>query len=169
MQMINATLDLAEVESGSANYVEQEINVSQLAEDACELFQPVADEKNIKLSFKHGANCKIRGNLQSLQRMLANLLDNALKYTPSDGEVCVELHKENNKVTFSVSDTGLGIPEADQPKIFDRFFRYDQSRSQDGCGLGLSFARAVARAHGGDISLISKPGQGSTFKITLCS
>ena len=102
-----------------------------------------------------------------IQRMISNLLDNAIKYTPSGGSVTVFMNENNTQVVVSVKDTGCGISSNDLPHIFERFYRCDQSRSQSGIGLGLSLARAIARAHGGDITADSLPNQGSTFTITL--
>ena len=100
--------------------------------------------------------------------MLANILDNAVKYTRSGGKIDVSLSEaKNHNITISVKDTGVGISEADLPRIFERFYCCDQSRSQPGTGLGLSLARAIARAHGGDITVTSTVNQGSTFTITL--
>ena len=100
--------------------------------------------------------------------MLANLLDNAIKFTPEGGEIFASLdalHPDTLEAT--VSDTGPGIALADLPRIFDRFFRSDPSRSAAGTGLGLSLARAIARAHGGDIVADSVPGEGATFTTIL--
>ncbi len=167
LQMINATLDVAEAEAGSAAADKQTVNISELAKDACELFEPVADEKEIELSCQLDAGCRIHGNVQNLQRMLANLLDNALKYTPPKGKIDIKLGCDDQGIKVAVADTGIGIPESDQARIFERFFRCDQSRSQAGCGMGLSFSQAVARAHGGDISVASEPGKGARFTITI--
>ena len=84
-----------------------------------------------------------------IQRMLSNLLDNAIKYTPSGGKVSITVREHQEQVVVVVQDTGIGISNQDLPRIFERFFRCDQSRSQSGIGLGLSLARAIARAHGG--------------------
>lgn len=167
LQMINATLDVAEAEAGTASTQNEAINLSKLVNDACELFEPVAEQKEITLLCRVTADCRIDGNIQYLQRMLANLLDNALKYNASGGQVRVELVCTEKNITMTVSDTGIGIPQSDQIRIFERFFRCDQSRSQHGCGMGLSFARAVARSHGGEISVTSQPGVGSTFTVML--
>ena len=102
-----------------------------------------------------------------IQRMLSNLLDNAIKYTPCGGSVNVSVSENDNQVTLSVKDTGWGISPTDLPRIFERFYRCDQSRSQAGIGLGLSLARAIARAHGGDITATSTLNHGSTFTVTL--
>ena len=103
-----------------------------------------------------------------IQRMFANLLDNAIKYTPAGGTVSVSVSENEKKdLVATVKDTGIGIAESDLPRIFDRFYRCDQSRSKPGIGLGLSLARAIARAHHGEITVTSRPNEGSTFTITL--
>jgi signal transduction histidine kinase len=102
-----------------------------------------------------------------IQRMLANLLDNAIKYTSPGGEVSVALSENEKTVVAAIRDTGIGIAPQDLSRIFERFYRCDQSRSQPGIGLGLSLARAIARAHGGDITATSTLGHGSTFTVTL--
>ena len=167
IHLINTTLDVAEAEAGVSNAIRQNINLSKLVEDACELFEPAADRKNIKLSCNLDSDCKLMGERSNLQRMLSNLLDNALKYTSSNGKVNVSLKRNTSHIDIKVSDSGIGIPKSAQQRIFERFFRVDHSRTNEGCGLGLSFARAVARAHGGDIDLQSSPQEGSTFIVTL--
>jgi signal transduction histidine kinase len=102
-----------------------------------------------------------------LQRLLANLLDNAVKYTAAGGSVTVSVADTAAQVSISVQDSGCGIEPADLPRIFERFYRCDQSRSKPGIGLGLSLARAIARAHGGDITAASVPHRGSTFTVSL--
>ena len=167
LQMINSILDVAEAEAGVLHITKKKINISQLVQDACELFEAMAEQKRIKLVCRLENSCHIDGNIQSLQRMLANLLDNAIKYTLANGQVDIALTCTKQSIEIMVMDTGAGIPENDQARVFDRFFRCDQSRSHDGCGLGLSFSRAVARSHGGDISLSSCLGKGSCFTVKL--
>ena len=167
IQLINISLDVAEAEAGVENNNKEEVNLSELTEDACELFGPVAEDKHIAMTVQCEPDCKILGNRQNLQRMIANVLDNALKYTPKNGKVSIDLKQDEHGHHISVSDTGIGIPVADQQRVFDRFYRCDQSRSNDGSGLGLSFARAVAHAHGGNITLCSEPNVKTVFKISL--
>jgi len=113
---------------------------------------------------------RFTGDSRMIQRMLANLLDNAIKYTPSGGRVDVSVSNQDpEQILISVADTGVGIVSNDLPLVFERFYRGDQSRSESGIGLGLSLARAIARAHSGDITVTSLPNQGSTFTITLPS
>lgn len=167
LKMVNTTLDVAEVEAGAANLTQAEINVAQLVTEACELFEPVAEQKNIKFSWQADLTVFIRGNAHYLQRMLGNLVENALKYTPKFGKVNVAIAHESDHVAITVSDTGIGIAAQDLPRIFERFFRCDDSRSEEGCGLGLSFSRAVVRAHGGDIKVTSLPNVGTTFTVQI--
>lgn len=167
MHMINTTLDLAEAEAGATRLALEEVDLSRVVEDACELFGPSAEDRGIELSCEIEPGCRIRGNMQLLQRMLANLLDNALKYTGPGKPVNIDVHSADRAILVSVRDAGTGIAEQDQARIFDRFFRSDQSRSETGFGLGLSLARAVARAHGGEIHVSSIPGNGSEFTVTL--
>ncbi len=167
LQMINSTLDVAEAEADAFQTPKQKVDMSQLVIDACELFEAMAEQKNIKLTCQPENNCYLYGNIQNLQRMLANILDNAIKYTPKNGQIDVVLTCTRQQIEIRVRDTGMGIPENDQARVFERFYRCDQSRTHDGCGLGLSFSRAVARAHGGDIILHSHLKKGSRFTIEL--
>lgn len=102
-----------------------------------------------------------------MQRLVANLLDNALKYTPSKGTVRLSIDCYSDQVVLSFRDTGIGISADDLPHIFDRFYRCDQSRSESGVGLGLSLGKAIVKAHGGNLVVESSPDKGSTFTITL--
>ncbi len=169
LEMINITLDVAEAEVGASRQAADEVDLAAAVSDVCELFATLAEDKQIRLSTRLADGCRVRGNRKFLQRMLANLLDNALKYTPEQGEVAVEVAPMERAVSVAVRDTGIGIPLAEQGQIFERFFRCDQSRSQPGFGLGLSLARAVARSHGGDLVVESEPGSGSRFTVTLPS
>jgi len=169
LEMINTTLDVSEAEAGAAHLRQERVNVSSLISEACELFKPVAEEKGIRLCAQTSSDCQVKGNVQHLQRMLANMIDNGIKFTDpdGDGEIMISLELEDNWIKIVVRDSGIGIAMADQSKIFDRFVRGDQSRNRPGSGLGLSFARAVAHSHGGNIQVASKPGKGSIFTIIL--
>jgi heavy metal sensor kinase len=167
LEMINTMLDITEVEAGAGRLRMEEVDISTLVLEACELFQPMAEDKGITLVSSARADHSVRGDVRRLQRMVANLLDNALKYTPSRGMVTASVHEKDDMVVISVTDTGIGISENDLPHIFTRFFRCDQSRTQAGTGLGLSLARAIAEAHGGSVAVSSSPGKGSAFTVTL--
>jgi len=167
MHMINTTLDVAEAEAGVASLNKESVDISTVAIDACELFGPIAEDQGVHLTTNIEAGCQVDGNLQMLQRMLANLLDNAIKYSGPNSNVDVSVSKSDGNVLLLVSDEGTGISQADLKKIFDRFYRCDESRSKTGCGLGLSLVRAVVIAHGGHIDVSSTPGKGSEFLLTL--
>jgi signal transduction histidine kinase len=111
----------------------------------------------------------VEGDLKMLQRAMANLVDNAIKYTPSPGDIDIRgfRDKDNEKINVSIKDSGIGIDTEDLPKIFNRFFRCDQSRAAGGSGLGLSLARAIAHVHGGEIHVESTLGNGSVFTFSL--
>ena len=165
LHIINTTLDVTEVEAGAARQKREAVDLSRLAEDVCELFSPLAEDHDIGLTTNIDTGCRVAGDPAYLQRMLANLIDNALKYTPPGGEVAVVVKGDAQQVSLTVTDTGIGIPQAEQARVFDRFYRSDQSRSKEGCGLGLSLVRAVVAAHDGELDLVSEPGQGSRFSL----
>ncbi len=167
IKLINTTLDVAEAEAQVNQTIQEKINLSSLVEDIYDLYSPVAEEMNIEFTSQIESRCEIQGIYSNLQRMISNIIDNAFKYTSSPGHVRVMLEKNDKYLDIKISDDGIGVQSKDQPRIFERFFRSDNSRSKDGCGLGLSYARAVARAHGGDISLKSQYQEGSIFTITL--
>ena len=167
MEMINTTLDVAEAEAGTAIFSDKDVDLTTLVQDASELFEPVAEDKHIRLTVSIINDCHTRGNTPQLQRMLANLLDNAVKYTSDGGRIDTRMSLRDDLIAIAVSDNGIGISASSQARIFDRSFRCDESRSLTGFGLGLSLARAIARSHGGDITVTSVPDEGSTFTVTL--
>jgi signal transduction histidine kinase len=165
--MINTMLDISEAEAGVAKLAIDEVDMAQVVRDACDLFQPVAENNQVQIIQRLTENATISGDKMKIQRAVSNLLDNALKYTPQGGTVTASVEGEPNQVILSLNDTGPGISEGDLPQIFDRFFRGDRSRSRPGTGLGLNLTLAIAHAHGGDIKVTSVPGKGSTFRMTL--
>jgi heavy metal sensor kinase len=168
LDMINTMLVISRTEAGVSKLDAKELDLAAVVHDACELFQAPAEVKDLKFLCDVSGPLSVWGEQRLIQRMIANLLDNAIKYTSDGGTVKVAVYPQNNhSVVITVQDTGIGISDQDIPRIFERFYRCDPSRSKAGIGLGLSFARAVARAHGGDIIVTSRPDQGSTFTVTL--
>ena len=168
LDMINTMLMITKAESGVEKLNHEDIDLARLVRDACELLEPVAEDKGLSLTCDTPQTCALVGDRRMIQRILSNLLDNALKYTPAGGAVKISfLEKRGQEVVVAVQDTGIGIPPNDLPHIFERFYRCDQSRSEPGTGLGLSLARALARAHNGDVTVTSTLGQGSTFTLIL--
>jgi len=168
LDMINTMLVISKTEAGVNKLDAKELDIGTVVRDACELFRSPAEDKDLRLVCDVSDNFSISGDNRLIQRMIANLLDNAIKYTPAGGSIEVTVNTLNNDaVAITVKDTGIGISEKDMPRVFERFYRCDPSRSEAGIGLGLSFARAIARAHGGDITVSGEPNKGSTFTITL--
>ena len=166
MQLINTLLDIAETEAGVRGLRLEDVDLAELAVQAVELFAGVAEEKGVRLTSKAARNAVAEGDRRRLQRALANLVDNAIKYTPAGGGVTVRVGVDGTMAELAVADTGPGIPAGDLPHLFERFYRGDRARNLPGNGLGLALALAVARAHGGDIDVRSAPG-GSTFTLHL--
>jgi heavy metal sensor kinase len=168
LAMIDAMLFISRTEAGVSRPERRPLDLSELVRNACELFRSLAEDKRIRLTCSATDRLVVPGDSPLVQRMVGNLLENAIKYTSEGGLVEVLLSKREgeDRAALSVCDTGPGIPASDLPHIFERFYRGDPSRSQPGAGLGLSFALAVARAHGGDITVRSLP-EGSTFTAYL--
>jgi heavy metal sensor kinase len=167
LDMIDTMLFISRTEAGVTRPQHQEMNLAAVVGDACRLFEALAEEKRIRLSCDTPQTLPLSGDTRLIQRMLANLLDNAIKYTPSGGAVSVSARRSpQDRATIDVKDTGPGISAADLPHIFERFYRGDPSRTQAGAGLGLSFARAVAHVHGGSITVESSPA-GSAFSVEI--
>ncbi len=169
LELINTNLEITVTESGAAELRLGDIDLVELVRDAAELFQTVAEDRDIKLISQLPPQCRLRADRQRLQRVIANLLDNALKYTPPGGQVTIALREEGSRVRLAVEDTGVGISPEERTRIFERFYRSDRSRAEPGNGLGLALCLANVRAHGGEISVESEPGRGSTFTVTLFS
>lgn len=165
--MINTMLDISEAEAGVSKLNISDVDLSKIIYEACELFQPVAEDKNIDIMHELDANVSIKADKEKIQRLIANLLDNALKYTPPNGTITFAVKQDQNEVIITITDTGIGISEKDIPKIFNRFYRCDRSRSLQGIGLGLSLARAIVMVHHGAINVSSELNRGSAFTVSL--
>jgi len=167
MQMINTMLDVSEAETGATKLQMKHIDIAGIVRNAFELFYPLAEDGGLAFTAIVPETCLVNGDVHKIQRMIANLLDNAIKYTPLGGEVTVSLKQHDRRVDIAIQDTGIGISDEDIPHIFERFYRCDKSRTRSGTGLGLTLAKAIALSHGGDITVKSSLGKGSTFTIEL--
>jgi signal transduction histidine kinase len=137
-----------------------------LTSRVAERYRPLASERNIRIQLT-GASAAVVGDLQLLERVVTNLIDNAVKYSPADGAVSVEVRHDRRSVMLTVRDEGPGIPAEQVPHLFTRFFRGDPARPRaEGSGLGLSIAKAGAHAHGGALEYISDTG-GAIFRLVL--
>ncbi len=170
LDMINTMLMISKTDAGASDLNIEPLNIADVARGAVNLFSPLAEDKGLLLSCDTPDSLMMEGDLKMLQRAVANLLDNAIKYTPPPGHINIRVFHDNGNeqwLNVSVADSGMGIDSQDLPKIFNRFFRCDQSRTAGGSGLGLSLARTIAHAHHGDIRVISTKGKGSVFTISL--
>ena len=172
-RLARLTDDLLMLSKMDADRLELEIRrlpVEQLVAGCVETSQPRAIEKDLRLSVNLGKSLPdIAGDRRRLTEVLQNLLDNAIQYTPAGGQIMVSAEKNDSEVVITVSDTGIGIPQADQPRIFERFYRVDVARSREvgGTGLGLSIAKHLMEAHGGRLWVESEVGHGSQFHFSV--
>ena len=170
----NALLSIAEVEAGSRRDSFEAVDLSEIARDVAELYEPVADENGLGFETKIADKIAVRGDRHLLSQAIANLLDNALKYTPQ-GKVALSVEMRAGKAHIEVADTGPGVPPDRRNAVFDRFVRLEGSRSTPGNGLGLSLVRAVAKLHGGTIWLedsapgIENPGLKVVIELPLAA
>jgi two-component system sensor histidine kinase SenX3 len=171
-RLITDLLDLTRLESQEQVENPTPVDVRGVLMTVLARMRRVARKKNITLQwrrFGRAAEYTVRGDETQLTSMFTNLVDNAVKYTPPGGRVEVTGGSEGAEIVIRVSDTGIGIPEAKLPRIFERFYRVDKARSKEtgGTGLGLSIARHIAENHGGRVAVESTPGVGSTFTVYL--
>lgn len=168
--MINVMLEIAMTEAGVREMARDDVDMNRLVESAYEVFLSIAEDKGVLLQKNIPPEpVTIQGDLSQLQRMISNLLDNAVKFTPHGGNVTLSLEASDSRAIITVADTGIGITEQDMPRIFERFYRGDRSRSTPGNGLGLSHVQAIVHAHGGDIKVESNPSKDSVFTIAFPS
>jgi two-component system phosphate regulon sensor histidine kinase PhoR len=169
--LVSDLLELSKLESaGLASPRHAPVDLALVIHKAQELLAPTAERKHQSLRLDVPKDLPpIKGNADYLERAVSNLIDNATKYTPDGGTIRVAAHANGENVTVEVTDNGIGIPRDDIPRIFERFYRVDRSRSREmgGTGLGLSIVKHVAQVHGGTIEVDSTPGRGSTFRLTL--
>jgi signal transduction histidine kinase len=169
-QIVRALLLLSQAESGQLALQKIRLDLSKLVADVVDQFQIPYEEARVRLTASLPPECPAEVDRIQIERMVSNLLSNALKFTPAGGEVRVSLEDEAGSVELAVRDTGCGIDSAHLPHIFDRFYRVpgrDASGPERGLGLGLSFVAWIVRAHGGTVRVESTPGKGSSFLISL--
>ncbi|PYQ96792.1 MAG: two-component sensor histidine kinase [Acidobacteria bacterium] len=174
--MLDTLMDISEAESGTMQLQREPVALAEVVARAVDLYRDVAEAKGVVLhagglvpasaGAPDGAVVVIADRTR-LEQVAANLIDNAVKYTPSGGRADVEVRREGEAAILRVRDTGPGIPADELSRIFDRLFRGDTSRAERGLGLGLSLVKAVVEAHGGTVNVVSEPGRGSVFSVSL--
>ena len=168
MQLIDNMLTLAEYESGLVPQKNEEIDLKLMLEQLTEVFDSVSEDKGITIIKNFcEKTIQISGDPSKLQRAFANLLDNAIKYSPENSQVTISLKQSDQNIELKFSDQGKGISEEDQVRIFERFYRVDSSRTHKGNGLGLNLAKAFIENHKGKLTVESEANKGSSFIISL--
>jgi signal transduction histidine kinase len=166
----NALLTIAEAESGASRETVAELDLAEIARSAGELYEPIAEEKGLKLTYDARLPVPVRGDRHLLSQAVANLIDNAIKYTPEGGTIRVAARVENGEALLEISDSGPGIPVDQREAVLEPFVRLETSRSTPGNGLGLSLVRAVAKRHGGQVRLgDNAPGLRASLSLPLAA
>ena len=166
--MLNTMLEIARTDAATATLPREPLDLVEVARGAAELFEPASEDKHIRLTTHLPPNPLVAlADRTRMQRVITNLLDNAVKFTPAGGTITISARRDGAQARIDVADNGPGIEAADLPRIFDRFFRAEKSRSTPGSGLGLSLARAIVRAYGGEVTVTSSLGRGSVFTVLL--
>jgi signal transduction histidine kinase len=167
LRLLRALMEISEAEAGVLRLEKSESDFREITRQAVDLYADVAEVKKIKLEFAPGVAAPVFVDVVRTRQAVANLIDNAIKYTPENGTVKLRVYLEKGDATLEVSDTGPGVPAAEQPRIWERLYRGDQSRSQSGLGLGLSLVRAIVEAHGGKATVRNAEVRGAIFELRL--
>jgi heavy metal sensor kinase len=168
-RLVDDLLNLARADAGHVRMQTSEFYLNDLLAECCRSVQNMAAAAGVTVECRCLGDVSFHGDEQLLRRLVLNLLDNAIRYTPPNGSVRVELETGEGELCVVVADTGMGIPADAAPHVFERFYRADGSRSRNegGFGLGLSIVKWIAESHGGAVDLASTPGEGSTFTVRL--
>jgi signal transduction histidine kinase len=165
--MLNALMDISEAESGAMPLNRERFDLNDAADRAIDLYREVAETKEVTLASGIRQASAVLADRVRIEQAAANLIDNAVKYTPKGGRVVVDVETVEGRAVLRVRDTGPGIPASELPRIWERLFRGDRSRTSRGLGLGLSLVKAIVYAHGGTVDVSSEPGHGSVFTVWL--
>ena len=160
LRTFTAVLSISRLQAAGSAPDQRPFDPSQLAADVAELYEPVCEDQGLDFRAEMAPGLSVKGNREFLAQALANLLDNAVKYTPAGGAVMFRVRRRSSgEVEFSVTDTGPGVPDSERERVVERFVRLENSRNQPGAGLGLPLVAAVAQAHGGRLELDEGPGK----------
>jgi signal transduction histidine kinase len=167
LRLLRTLMEISEAEAGMLALEKTPCDLGEIARSAAELYAEVAEAKPVALHVEIAGPVPVLGDATRLRQVAANLVDNAIKYTPAGGRVTVRAAVEGGEAVLTVSDNGPGVPVAEQPRVWERLYRGDASRSQRGLGLGLSMVRAIVEAHGGRVTLQNAPEGGAVFGARL--
>ncbi len=167
LRLLRALMEISEAEGGMLRLDKTACDVGELARSAVDLYAEVAEAKPVTLSVDAAAAAPVLADATRLRQAIANLVDNAVKYTPAGGRATVRVTVEGSEAVLTVSDTGPGVPVAEQPRVWERLYRGDASRTERGLGLGLSLVRVIVEAHGGRVSVRNAESGGAVFELRL--
>ena len=167
MGLLNVLMDIAEAEAGTMKIQPQPIDLPLLVRKIADAYEVVAEDKSLKIEVEMPETLIVRADSNRLPQAIANIVDNAVKYTPSGGQITISGWRENGEIALAVKDTGIGIASSESKKVWERFYRADRSRSERGLGLGLTLVRAIAEAHHGRVTVESQLNRGSVFTFYL--
>ena len=165
--MLNTLMDISEAETGTMALRREPVNLADLIRQTVELYEDLADDRGVTIAVATDPDLVVPVDRNRMRQVLANLVDNAVKYTPQGGRVEIAATRQDRHAVITVADTGIGIPAEELPRIWERLYRGDKSRSTRGLGLGLSLVKAIVNAHGGEVAVESTPGAGSRFELRL--
>lgn len=167
LRLLRALMEISEAEAGVLKLEKAPCDLGEIATAAVDLYSDVADARHIKLTIEVLERTDILADAIRVRQAVANLIDNAIKYTPEGGAVNVRVGTRENLAALTVTDTGPGVPKEEQSRIWERLYRGDHSRSQSGLGLGLSLVRAIVESHGGQVGVANGVSGGAVFEISL--
>ncbi len=157
--MLGTLMDISEAETGTMTLHRGPVSLGELARQTVDLYEDAAEAQGITLTVETAQGALVSVDRTRLRQVLANLVDNAVKYTPAGGRVTLRAWQDDRSAVVAVEDTGPGIPAEDLPRIWERLYRGDRSRTTRGLGLGLSLVKAIVEAHGGTVGVESRPGE----------
>jgi signal transduction histidine kinase len=165
--MLSTLMDISEAETGTMRLQLEPVDLAELVRQTVDLYEDLAEDRGLSIHVDTQEDVWVRGDRSRLRQVLANLVDNAVKYTPAGGRIELRTACEGPEAVVTVEDTGIGIAPDELPQIWERLYRGDKSRSERGLGLGLSLVRAIVQAHEGTVTAQSRRGEGSSFQLRL--
>jgi signal transduction histidine kinase len=167
VEMLNTLMDISEAETGTMALRLETMNLADLIRQTVELYEDMADERGVRIETRVADELPVPVDRNRMRQVLANILDNAVKYTPAGGRIEITARRGGDDAVITVADTGIGIPADELPLIWDRLYRGDKSRTARGLGLGLTLVKAIVEAHHGHVNVRSTPGEGTRFELRL--
>jgi two-component system phosphate regulon sensor histidine kinase PhoR len=167
-QIVAELTELSRIETGKAEFNLEATDLNLMVKETVAQLSPNAERQGVAITTDLSDNLpRVTADRERIRQVVTNLLHNAIKFSPQGGRVVIATRQQRDDVAVSIADNGIGIAKEDLPHVFERFYKADKSRSGGGTGLGLAIAKHIVQAHGGDVSVQSVEGEGSTFGFTL--